>query len=311
MVNTVFIILHYKTIEETLKCIQSLLKLDKIDDCRIVVYDNGSEDGSFERMGKKYDGHPIVHIYQSHINLGFSEGNNSAYIIAQSFSPQFIITLNNDVCIFQKNFLSRMEQIYREHNFYILGPDIYAPYLKAHQNPLYVDYPSLEQLDQEMQVYRDTLSNIEESSEKERRKRRKTKIRRYIPMAFLRVFRIVKTRVGIGKPYKEDYKIPHSGSVLHGACLIFSQLYLKDNKKLFEPDTKFYHEELLLTLKCQTLGYTALYSPELQVLHYHGVSTQKSAGSIQNYLIFHSQSMLDAYVILKKAIKDNPWQKNH
>ena len=136
MTKVVFIILHYKLFNETVKCVNSLLRLEQIEDCLIIVYDNGSNNDSFEKLKKQYLHHTKIDIYKSDVNLGFSVGNNMAYQIAKSYHPQFIITLNNDVVIKQKDFIMHVFNAYDKYNFFVLGPDIYAPYLKAHQNPL-------------------------------------------------------------------------------------------------------------------------------------------------------------------------------
>lgn len=311
MTNIVFIVLHYKIFDETLNCINSLLKLNSIENCRILVYDNGSNNGSFEKLKGIFSSYPLIDIYKSDKNQGFSVGNNHAYQIAKSYHPQFIITLNNDVVIKQVDFIMRLYNVFNKYKFFVLGPDIYAPHLKAHQNPLYAKYPSLEQLSREMQVFRNNLNNPRQGQRTERIKRYKNTVRHYIPLYFLHLFRILKAQLGLSASYEEVYKNVLTDSVLHGACLIFSELYINENEKLFEPETKFYHEELLLSLKCKTLGYPIIYSPELQVLHYHGVATRKSAKTVEDYVKFHSQSMLDAFVILENTIKDNPWQKNH
>lgn len=311
MVNVVFIILHYKIFDVTSKCIRSLLHLNQIENCRIIVYDNGSNNGSFEQLKQHFSRCPQVEIYKSDTNLGFSTGNNRAYKIAKSYNPKFIVTLNNDVVIKQSDFISRLTNIYDKHGFFVLGPDIYIPYQEIHQNPFYIEYPSLDQLDKEIEVYRNNLADRKSEQKREQIKRYKNAIRRYIPSYLLHIFRTLKVRLKLLDFREKNYKNMLTNPVLHGACLIFSQLYIDENDKLFEPETKFYYEELLLALKCKTLGYSVIYTPELQVLHYHEVSTKKSTKTVEQYLLFQAQNMLDSFEILEKALKENPWQKNH
>lgn len=311
MINVVFIVLHYKIFGATSKCIHSLLHLNQIENCRIIIYDNGSNNGSFEQLKRRFSDYPQIELYQSDKNLGFSTGNNYAYKIAKSYNPKFIVTLNNDVVIKQFDFISRLNDIYDKHGFFVLGPDIYAPYLQVHQNPFYIEYPSLEQLDKEIQIFRNNLLDRKNGQKGEKIKRYKNAIRRFIPSHLLRIFRILKVRLNASDFQEKNYKNMLTNPVLHGSCLIFSQLYINENDKLFEPETRFYYEELLLALKCKTLGYSVIYTPELQVLHYHGLSTKKDAKTIDQYLLFQAQNMLDSFEILEKALKENPWQKNH
>lgn len=311
MITTVFIILHYKFYKITSNCIQSLLKLSSINECKIIIFDNGSNNGSYEKLEEFYLNNPLIVLHKSNDNLGFSEGNNKAYTIAQKYSPRFIITLNNDIVIQQRDFLLRIYEIYKQENFHILGPDVFAPLQKEHQSPLYPVFPSREQLEEKKQSYLYILQNLDRAEKKELWNRRKGMVRRYVPMSFIEIFRFVKKKAHLFNGEIDDYKQNHQNCVLHGCCLIFSKQYIRENDKLFEPDTRFYHEELLLTLKCQTFAYIIKYNPEIQVIHYHEFSTRKSAGTVKEYLIKHSQNMLSAFEILDKTLKENPWQKNH
>lgn len=311
MINTVFIILHYKFYKITASCIHSLLKLNSINECKIIVFDNGSNNGSYEKLEKVYSKNPLIILYKNNDNLGFSEGNNKAYAIAKGYTPHFVITLNNDVVIRQKDFLIRINKIYNQEKFYILGPDIFAPIQKEHQSPLYHVFPTNSQLEEKKQMYIHILQNLDNAAQKELWNRRKSIIRRHIPMCFLEVFRLLKEKIHLFNKDIRDYKSKYENCVLHGCCLIFSEHYINNNRKLFEPDTRFYHEELLLTLKCQSLGYSIMYNPEIQVIHYHEISTRKSAKTINQYLLVHSQNMLHAFEILEKTLKENPWQKTH
>ena len=311
MINTIFIILHYKFYKLTSSCIQSLLKLDLINECKIIVFDNGSDNGSYERLEHVYKENPLIILCKNGSNLGFSEGNNMAYSIAQRYSPQFIIALNNDVVIRQRNFIKQVNEIYKEENFHILGPDIFAPYQKEHQSPLYPTFPTDEQLKKRKQVHINILQNLDIAIKREVLNRKKSIVRRYIPMMLLNVFRQIKKRGYLFNKKSDNYKQIYRGCVLQGSCLIFSKRYIAENEKLFEPTTKFYLEEYLLTLKCRTLEYSIIYNPKIQIIHYHEVSTRKSAASIKDYLIQHSQNMLDAFEILEKTLKENPWQINH
>ena len=47
-----YVILHYKNLNDTIKCIESLLRTTK-NDSNLIVVDNGSGDGSGEKKKKK------------------------------------------------------------------------------------------------------------------------------------------------------------------------------------------------------------------------------------------------------------------
>ena len=101
-----FVILHYKTIEDTDKCIQSILQLNESLRTRIVVLDNGSNNGSGEMLQKKYAAYDNIKIVISDHNLGFSNGNNYAYSIAKTeYDPNFMIVCNSDIIFAQRSTL--------------------------------------------------------------------------------------------------------------------------------------------------------------------------------------------------------------
>lgn len=307
-----FTILHYKTIQETQKCVGSLLKISKIGNCQIIIYDNASKDGSVELLKKNYQKYSNISIYESSRNGGYSKGNNAAYTIAKSYNPKFIIAMNNDVQIHQKDFLVKLEGIALRDDFFLIGPDVYAPYSHSHQSPLYDTFPTCEQTDKEMSIYKTILSDIDKQIPIERKKRILNKVRHYVPKTVVFAFRGLKQASGIEEREKfERYKMERINPVLQGSCIIVTELYLKENDVLFEPDTRFYFEELLLALKCKTLNYKTIYTPELQVIHNHGAATRKSTKTIRDFLRFNAENMLRAYDIYRKALKDNPWQKNH
>lgn len=307
-----FIILHYKTTAQTLHCIKSLLQLNNINACKIIVFDNGSANHSVDKIEKVYGKHPAICIIKSEKNLGFSQGNNLAYKQAKAFNPQFIIALNNDVYIEQKDFLLKICEVYRDKKFHILGPDIYVPHMNWHQNPLYLEFPTIEQLEAEIELYRTTPVIIDTRVKKERVKQYKYWAHQYIPELVWSIYRQLKK---VCYPSKEKlnniYTISHENPVLFGACLIFSPLYIENNTKLFEPETHLYFEELLLSLKCNTLNYRTVYSPELHVMHYHSASTKKSTHTLKKWLLYNAENMVKAYDVLVETMRDNPWQKNH
>lgn len=66
-----FIVLHYKAVESTIKCIDSILKLNSKDnELNIVVVDNGSNDESFEILKNKYQ--DKIDLIKLNKGIGFS-----------------------------------------------------------------------------------------------------------------------------------------------------------------------------------------------------------------------------------------------
>ena len=57
-----FVILHYKNVEETLKCIASIEEMFDVEDYSIIVVDNGSGNGTGELLQQKYVNKEYVHV---------------------------------------------------------------------------------------------------------------------------------------------------------------------------------------------------------------------------------------------------------
>ena len=66
-----FVILHYNVVDETEKCIESILTRCDADNYSIVVVDNCSLNGSGEKLYKKYQDESKVHVILNKKNLGF------------------------------------------------------------------------------------------------------------------------------------------------------------------------------------------------------------------------------------------------
>ena len=107
--------------------------------------------------------------------------------------------------------------------------------------------------------------------------------------------------------YKKRYL---KNSVLQGSCIIVTPKYIESENCIFEPDTKFYAEELLLALKCATLGYETIYSKKLKILHWHGMSSGFNVIPSKEALEVKGKRLIHAYNIYKETILSNPWKDN-
>jgi GT2 family glycosyltransferase len=101
--HVTFIILNWNQYELTLDCLESLGKLEytKFD---VIVVDNGSTDGSVEKIRQAY---PNCGIIENKENLGYSEGNNVGIRRALEQETEFIFLLNNDTLV-DPQMLSRL-----------------------------------------------------------------------------------------------------------------------------------------------------------------------------------------------------------
>ena len=92
----VAVILNYKSWEEAVACVDSLLKME-YENHEIVIVDNGSGNDSIEQLTKIYSDKELVHIVMSRNNLGFARGNNLGIKYARTeLNADFIYVANSD-----------------------------------------------------------------------------------------------------------------------------------------------------------------------------------------------------------------------
>ena len=131
---TAFVILHYRAIQATIQCVESIRALD--GEKRMILVDAASPDGTGKELARKYRDDPLVRVILSPENTGFARGNNLGIRAAwEELEPDFVVAVNNDVEFRQKDFIPRLEEIYARRPFDLLGPDIISVFSGIHQNP--------------------------------------------------------------------------------------------------------------------------------------------------------------------------------
>ena len=116
-----FVILHYKNMEDTIECIESINKLDQNNEISIVIVDNHSLSKNQEKQLRKYTPDLIINDE----NLGFAKANNIGCKYAiKKYKPDFLCVINNDIVINQSNFINEINKCYKETNFDFMGPKI-------------------------------------------------------------------------------------------------------------------------------------------------------------------------------------------
>ena len=300
MIFAAFIVLHYKNYKDTEACVKSLDRLHGIEKCAVIIYDNGSNDGSADILKEHFKNRSNVRVVKSDIPDGFSTGNNKAYEIARKLSPKFIIALNNDIIIKQRSFLYKLSQIGKRDQYHVIGPDIYAPMVREHQSPLYEKSPDMEMVDRLIEETKKHKEDLQFSAAWEQNRIKKNKIKRFIPAFVIEIIRLF-----TGNRKSELWKNEVENPVFSGACIIVSDLFIKENSKLFDPETKFYCEELILAKRCETNNYSTLYTPQIKVRHMHGKSTLNAYKDIKDYLDFRYTNMLESYEFYKSLIEGN------
>lgn len=281
--NFVFVILHYCAIGSTIESIESIRQnLGK--ECSIVVVDNASPDQSGEGLARKYKDENGIYVILNGKNDGFARGNNIGYQYAkEKLHADFIIVMNNDVLIVQKDFLQRITSIYKNKGFDILGPDIVTPE-GEHRSP------------HRLQTFgKKDLNRIIRN--------------RKIILVYLRLKKILHlgdkimlvekwdAKRSLAERSNIDRERMQENVVLQGSCLVFSKEFLEKEEMAFYPGTFMWMEEEILTYLSQKKGYRILYHPDIRVIHKEEVSTKQSKEAQDRYYFFSQQLRKSAKVM--------------
>ena len=94
--NTHIVVVNWNNAPQTLRCLRSLEDLAQLP-CKVWVVDNGSEDGSADRLAEFIDTTPLpAQLIRSAKNLGFGGGCNLAITQAFAEGADSVWLLNND-----------------------------------------------------------------------------------------------------------------------------------------------------------------------------------------------------------------------
>ena len=89
-------ILNYQGWKDTIQCVRHFLAQRQVD-MQILVIDNASPDGSFEKLATEFKVHPQVEVLQSGENGGYASGNNFGLAFLQNKAFDYLLISNNDV----------------------------------------------------------------------------------------------------------------------------------------------------------------------------------------------------------------------
>lgn len=89
------LVLNWNGKDDTMDCLKSL-QFTNYDNYKIVLVDNGSEDGSVSAVREKF---PDVEIVETGKNLGFAGGNNVGIQYAMKQGADYIFLINNDTIV--------------------------------------------------------------------------------------------------------------------------------------------------------------------------------------------------------------------
>ena len=285
-----FVILHYLTYEDTKECIDSIISNVDYKEYDIVVVDNGSPNNSGAMLEQTFKESSKVFIIKSKENLGFAKGNNLGYRYAKvKLNSDFIILINNDTIIEQKNFLNDLLEKYDDNGFHILGPDIVSTKDGLHQNP-------------------QLLAEIDEVEIRKMIQRIRIKIflnRIGCEDLIMNTYFSLKGENNSNKYYNNaDWESELEDIQLHGSCLIFSPDFVNSYNGLYD-NTFMYMEEHILFYIAKKENLKVIYYPKIQILHKEDSSTDALFNRPKKKRLFVYKNMVDSLKELSKIQKNN------
>ena len=276
-----FVILHYKDLEVTDRCVRSILAMENQEQIRIVVVDNDIKEKASKRavLQKRYEAVPNIYVIQIKENGGFSHANNAGYLFAkQELRASYILALNNDIEFTQKDFTQRLQNAYQTNPCHILGPDIIRCGGGEHQNPLDTRLRTKKEAEYTIRMNRFALRCYP----------------LFYPLLYLQNRRVEKMRLRQNQANHAFYESVQKDIVPFGACLIYTPDFVHQEDRAFEPETQFYYEEYILTLRCRKKNYRIVYDPSLRVMHESGKATKSSFGNEWKRLRFVMERTAEA-----------------
>ena len=90
------------------KCLTTFFANTKSQNCRVVLVDNSSSDGSVEML---QDNFPQVKLIKNTKNMGFSIANNQGIKVALANDAQQVLLLNNDIEITDSKWLETLSSV--------------------------------------------------------------------------------------------------------------------------------------------------------------------------------------------------------
>lgn len=280
-----FVILHYQDIDVTRECIDSIQKLDGLNNSQIVVIDNCSPNNTGKELMRDYQSDKNIHVILNPNNEGFAKGNNLGYLYAKrELNSNLIIVMNNDVLIKQTDFILKLIESNLIREYEIIAPDV-VNLNNIHQNPY--RYHPLTDTEIKKRVL---TSNL---------------LKYIYKTPFLGELKLLLTNSGkrnikfkVREEQQTDMVIPH------GSCVIYSQKWINNEDFAFIPDTFLLVEEDILFEYIIQKEYRTVYTPLLQVLHLEDRATNAETKNKLDRYRFLAKNSADSYRVLYKIRKE-------
>ncbi len=114
------VVVNWNRASDTVECVRSL-RNGGVEDNRVIVIDNGSNDDSATRIVAEC---PEVELHRMDANLGYAKGANAGMKLARERHPDFVLFLNNDAVIGDQCLVRLIEALQRHPECGLAGPKI-------------------------------------------------------------------------------------------------------------------------------------------------------------------------------------------
>lgn len=257
----VFLILHYITLEDTKRCVSSILERYPHDDnVEIVIVDNNSSNNSGQELMKLYKENNRIHTILLCQNMGFANGNNEGFKYAkEKLKADFIIMINNDTYLIQNDFCEIIEKEFEKSNFAVLGPRILMNENKISD---YDDKP-------------ETIKELRKKIKHLKLRKILNELHMYCLYDLLIFTKKILLTICNKKTQNIDTSIRKENIVLQGCALIFSRKYM-DLFDGIDNRTFLFEEEQLLYWRLKNNNLLSVYNPLLMIFHNENSSTNAS-----------------------------------
>jgi GT2 family glycosyltransferase len=248
MPNVLIIAVNYRGADSTALFLDSAAKLESLDSAHLIVVENGSCDGSAEKLRPVVAKYSNVELLESPLNRGYFGGANWALqqYLAKGSRPDWVIICNNDILFDDPQFLSKLLQRDPE-NVQVIAPSIIARLTGLDCNPF----------------LRKRLTSIQ-----------LWRLRIWYSNYYLTwLLQLLSPYVRILRHYLYFWRQrPQRGKptriyAAHGSFVIFSRSYF-DAGGYIDDGFFLYAEEFSVAEICRRLGLCVVYDPDLRIWHY-------------------------------------------
>lgn len=276
----VFVILHYCSVNDTIECIESIKSCMTSDDYKIVVVDNKSPDNSYSKLCERYNEDRYIKLTSTLENIGFAKGNNVGIRIARNeFDPEFIVVMNNDICLLQNNPNEVIRSIYEKHPFAVMGPMVLSKDGRYDSNPK-----------------GNHVLSVIETRRAIKRAQRILWFNKLGLGGFYLKLEALKNKIWNfdDEDKLSKYTQTKHGYILHGCCLVFSKNYFVHFDG-FDERTFLYMEEEILYKHLRDKDLEIVYSPDWIVFHKEDASTNSMYRKSKDKLDFVLRNNIISY----------------